>query len=403
MKRFGWILVLLLATSPAWAAKKITVGQLEDLLHSLQQAKKTDVEVATALKQIELTEELTRKTMNSLVDYVPGPLSTEQIYVLEAESAMLAPPAADLPTTPAPDAAAQKAILDKAADYVTKTYGQLPHLTVTKTTLRFQDHVEALAGDSGIVGNAKEAVTTFGLSNPASYVHYINSTETQIESEHGAEKPPSEKDKTRWGMNRMITLREPDPSLSVIFQDAQAAGNVRWLRWELVNGGQAAVYSFAVPKKKSPLALNVCCFPNVSQIGVARFYNSMDASMIAGQEAAGGGGGGVTGNVQTTADWYNYKASVPYHGEFFIDPDTGIVVRMITEAEIKPSEVVHQVDTRIDYAPVSIGDKSIVLPVRTIINTEVVPNGDSGAARYATRRTLFTAEYKNYQLAGTHP
>jgi len=39
--------MLLTAAAPAWAAKKITVGQLEDLLRSLQQAKKTDAEVAT--------------------------------------------------------------------------------------------------------------------------------------------------------------------------------------------------------------------------------------------------------------------------------------------------------------------------------------------------------------------
>ena len=92
---------------------------------------------------------------------------------------------------------------------------------------------------------------------------------------------------------------------------------------------------------------------------------------------------------------------MPYHGEFFIDPDTGIVVRMVTLAELKPTDVVHQQDTRVDYGPVKVGDKMLVLPVRTVINTEVVPNGDSQAAgRYSTRCTLFTIEYKDYQIAG---
>ena len=63
---------------------------------------------------------------------------------------MLPPPVADLPATPAPDAAAQKAILDKAVDYTTKTYTQLPHLTATKTTIRFQDNVGAIAAISGM-------------------------------------------------------------------------------------------------------------------------------------------------------------------------------------------------------------------------------------------------------------
>jgi len=109
MKRFGWILVLLTLAVPAWAAKTVTVQQLKDMLVSLQQDKKSDAEVAAELKQIELSEELTRATMNSLVSYVPGPMSTEQIYVLEARSADLAPQASDLPAIPAPDAAAQRA------------------------------------------------------------------------------------------------------------------------------------------------------------------------------------------------------------------------------------------------------------------------------------------------------
>ena len=74
MKRFAWILVVLFLASPAWAAKKITVQQLKDMLFSLQRLHKTDAEVAAELKQVELTEELTRSAMNGLVSYVPGAL-----------------------------------------------------------------------------------------------------------------------------------------------------------------------------------------------------------------------------------------------------------------------------------------------------------------------------------------
>src|ERR1039458_9822113 len=81
MKRFAWILVVMMLASPAWAAKKITVQQLKDMLISLQQGRKTDADIANELKQVELTEELTRSAMNSLVSYVPGASSTEQIYV----------------------------------------------------------------------------------------------------------------------------------------------------------------------------------------------------------------------------------------------------------------------------------------------------------------------------------
>ena len=103
------------------------------------------------------------------------------------------------------------------------------------------------------------------------------------------------------------------------------------------------------------------------------------------------------GNMQTTTDWKPFKSTVPYHGEIFVDPDTGIVVRLNTQAEFKTSDVVHQEDQRIDYLPVTAGGKALVLPVKTVVNTEVVPNGDSGSGKYSTRHTLFTAEYKDYQ------
>ena len=194
----------------------------------------------------------------------------------------------------------------------------------------------------------------------------------------------------------MIALQEPDPSLGAVFEEAQAAGDIKWLRWETLNGKQAAVYSFDVPKKRAHFAVNVCCFPDVSQAGVATFQS-------AGIASAAGGAGGAKGNFQTNTNWHNYKASVPYHGEFFIDPETGIVVRMITMAELKSTEVVHQQDTRIDYAPVNVDGQVSVLPVKTVIATEVVPNGDSGSAgKYSVRRTFFTSEYKDYKSAGAH-
>jgi hypothetical protein len=397
MKRLIWLVLIFILASPAWAARRITVGQLVDLLHSLEQAKKTDAELADELKQIELTEELTRPTMNTLVGSVPGPLSLQQIYVLEGRSADLLPPVSDLPTAQAPDAATQQAIVAKADAYIRGIYDQLPFLTATKATLRFQDNMEAVRAGSGIVGNATSDDTSLSFSNPATFIHYINAAVVNVESEHGIEKPPAQKDKTPWGLNKMIALQEPDPNLDVVFQEAKDAESIKWLRWELVNGRQVAVYSFAVPKAKSQVAVNVCCFPDVKQSGVARFYTATTASVLGGQDATPGGGGGVAGNLQISTTWHNYKATVPYHGEFFIDPETGVVMRMITEDELNPSEVVHNVDTRIDYGPLKFGNKMLVAPVMTIINTVVVPNGDSGAGGYATRRTLFISEYKDYR------
>jgi hypothetical protein len=395
MKPLKWILILVFATTPGWCAKKVTVGELQDTLVSMHKENKSDADVAAALKQMELSEELTRNVMNSMVADVPGPLSTEQIYVLEARSAMLPPPPSDIPTAPAPDAAAQKAMLDKTADYVAKTYSQLPALAATKTTIRFQDNVEAAAPSSGMHSSATDVSVGSSFVSAYQFIHYINSTDSHVMSAQGAEKMPAEKDKTPWGANKMIALQMPDPSLGAVFGEAQSSDDIKWLRWEMVNGKQAAVYSYDVPKKKAHFPVNVCCFPDVNQTGMATFTSASAGS------AHGSSGGGAKGNFQTNTEWNDYKTTVPYHGELFIDPESGIVVRMITMADLKQTEVVHQVDERVDYAPVTVGGKSLVLPLRTIINTEVVPNGDSGAAgKFSIRRTLFSSEYKDYQAGG---
>jgi hypothetical protein len=386
------ILALLICTSiPGWAgAKKITVAQLKDTLQSMHRENKADADVAAALKQVELSEQLTRTVMNNLVDFQLGQLTTEQIYVLEARSAILTPPAADLPTTPPLDAPAQQALLTKTASYDSSTYNQLPPLTATRTTLRFQDNVEALAESSGMHGSAKDLSTGSLGVTPQQYVRYINATDTNLGLDHGVERLPD--DKTSWGPNRMIAIMEPYPALSQVLHEATDAGAIKWLRWESVNGKPAAVFSYQVPKKKAHLAVDVCCFPDIEQAGSVHFTSAAIGS------ANGGGGGGAKGNLQTTTNWKPYKQpNLPYHGELFIDPDTGIVVRMITQMEPKNSDVVHQEDVRTDYGPVSVGDKSLVLPVRAIAVTNVVVNGEAGAGGYSTRCTLFTSEYKNYQ------
>jgi tetratricopeptide (TPR) repeat protein len=389
MKPFGWILILLIAVSPAWSisTKKITVQELKDLLTAAQAAKKSDDEVALQLKQVELSEELTTSTMNSLSGLVPGPLSTEQMYVLEARSALLAPPASDLPTAAAPDTAAQQAMLAKTSDYASKSYAQLPPLTATKMTARFQDGVEA-------VHNSGMKQTMSGSDDPvweqtSLYTRLMNTHSDTVETVNGVEK--ASKDKTQWGMNNMVASVGPALSLDTILQEATGSGTLKWLRWESINGIQIAVYSFTVDKKKTHYAINYCCFPETMTAGVMHFSSS-------GSAASGGSGTVAKGNLQTANDWKNFKTTAGYHGELFLDPASGTIVRTVTQADFKPSDFVHYEYIRTDYAPVPAGGKSLFVPVRTFTIAEIVPNGDSFAAHYAVRHNLVTQDYKDYQL-----
>jgi hypothetical protein len=322
--------------------------------------------------------------MDSLTGFFPGALTAQQMLVLEARSALLAPPAADLPSTPAPDEATQKDLLNRAFEYAATTYTQLPHLTATKTTVRFQDGIERPIA----AAQAKPSDLPWIDPNLAGdqFIEYIGSTSTLAESQNGVEILSGLKDRTRWGENGEIALLGQGPVLNAIVQEAQASGKLRWLRWEMVNGRQTAVFSFAVEKKRSHYAVNYCCFPEVKQPGwigsTQNLYN-----------------GGDPGTTRVISSWSSFKETVPYHGELFVDSNNGIIIRLVTEADFKSSEYVHQERTRIDYGPVTLAGKALILPLRTIVNTEVIPGGKHYSGKDFTRRTLFTSEYRNYMLA----
>ena len=398
MKRFGCILMLLAFAVPAWpAAKKVTAQDLKDMMTTMQQAKKSDEDVALQLKQVDVTEELTPSAMNGLLAISAGKLTTEQLYILEARSAVLPPPPAYLPPTPAPDAATQKAMLDKAADYVGKNYEQLPHLTASRVSARFQDGVEAMQTSTS--SRAGLGTNTDPLWEQTSlYTRLMGVHSDTVESENGIEKVSTAKDKTQWGQNGQIVSVSPGPVLNTVMQEATAAGTISWLRWEAVNGHVFAVFSFTVDKKKTHYAVNYCCFPDTDTAGEVRF-----------SPHAGGGGAApastsptAKGTMQTVSSWKPFKASTQgYHGEFFIDPTTGTVIRMVVQADFKTSDFVHHEDTRVDYAPLPVGGKTMVVPVREFVIAEVVPNGDSFAARVSLRHNLYTADYKDYQIAGS--
>jgi hypothetical protein len=380
VKRFVWLVVVLLIASPGWAAKKMTVEELKGLLAANQKAQKSDADVAAELKDVELTEELTHSSMDSVKPLVPGKLTTEQLFVLEIRSAVLPPPTSEIPATAAPDAAKQKAILDKATEYVTKTYAQMPALTATRTLRRFQDNASQ---DQPALGSHSSAV----LAATYTPIHYTASDDASVTFKNGIEVNPLVGEKTHWGDNSMIALLGQAPDPGTVLADAQAAGKVSWLRWQTVSGHDLAVFSYSVDKKKTHYAVNYCCFPETSQLGAVGMRGTVN--------------GGETGNYQTNARWKEFKATEPYHGEIFVDPDTGVIYRLITEVEFKGSDPVKTENQRIDYGVESLGDKKLVVPGFVTIDTVERPYPDSPQGRFILRHTLFTATYSGYKLGGS--
>ena len=377
MKPIAIALILLSAAAAlSYAAKKSTVDDLKQTLLTLHEGNKSDQDIATRLKEIDLGEQLTASTRESLQQYAPGPLAAQQFDILEGKTAVLIPPHTDLPQTAPPDTASQKAILAKAIDYVTGVYMQNPHLVATRATTRYQDGVTSIHTNSGVGNNMPNVGRSW--EPPDMTVRLIGSHSDSIETENGVELIRLVKQKQPWGQNGQISEGGPGPVLSVILQEAAEAGTLGWRRWQTIHGRTVAVFAFAVPKKKSHYEVHYCCFPVTEDTGRMGYE-------------------GTGANLQYNTDWKDFKSVAAYHGELFIEPDTGVIVRVITQAELKPTDFVHQEDMRIDYGQVLIDGQPRILPVESFTLNEVVPNGDNYAARYSIRHTLFHVVYTNYE------
>ncbi len=369
MKRLGWILVLLMAASPAWPdnnkINKINVQQLRDLLVSMQQGKKTDDEVSTRLKGVELSEELTAAAKLKMLFLSPGPLTSEQICVLEARTSMLAPPPSDLPDLPTPDAAAQKAILDKAIGFATKNDQQIPHLTAKKAVAHY-GHVNDF-NPWGKKGGFIEGGITRDRGD--SWIMRLTSRYMEtVEIDQGVEKVMTSTVDPHLKRLSAISEGGTRPALSMIMSKAVEGGNIHWLRWEMINGTKTAVISFAVDKRNALYGVDYCCFP-------------------------------TRGDFGDSAEWKPFKKTVGLHGEFFIDPDTGTTLRLVMLADFSPTDFVEQEDTRIDYGKETIGGNMYIVPESSfrIIRADVL--GDS-ARGYISHRTMLVAGYSDYLQAG---
>jgi len=377
MKRYGWFLLLLATAAPVFAASSITVDQLKQKLDSMHQSYKDDAEVATWLKEVTLSEQLTQSDRKSLEQFAPGPLASEQLNILEGRSAFLAPPASDVPAGPAPDAAAQKAILAKASDYVAKTYAQNPHLIASKATSRFQDDLQNMSSTPGL---------WVGSTN--TFTQLWETRIEPVESDQGIEKPAASRGKTNWGQNGQVSEGEPGPVLQALLAEASSSGTPGWLRWERIAGRQIAVFSFAVDKKKSHFNVNYCCFPKTDTEGNIATPHGV------------GGVSGALGDIQSISTWRPFKKVVGYRGQLFVDPETGAIVRAITFAELKPDDFVHVEMRRVDYSAVVVDGKEYTLPTNSYTVTEIVPNADNPSNVYSVRHILFNSRYQNYRLAG---
>ena len=335
----------------------------------LQDAQKSDQDVAIQLSKIELTESLSAENIRAIQSILPGQSSRGWLNFLAAQSAVLPPPSSEIPPIPIPDLATQKVILGKCIEYVTNVYMHNPHLVATKTTTPYTFFImETSRRDMG---------TTLYRLKPSTKTSHAYNLSVDVESENGIETAAAPIPKKIYGV--VESQISTGPALSLVLQQAVEGGHLAWERWQLIDGRPVGVFSFAVDKTISRYQVNYCCFLRQDS---------------------------MRGNPEAAPYWESsyepFKQTVPFHGAFFIDPETGTVVRLIMQAELSPTAPVHREDTRIDYGSVKVKDTSVTVPVETYKLTAAVPNANSPVG-YKENRNVSGAEYSNYRLVNKTP
>ena len=115
----------------------MTIGQLEQILDTLKG--KSDSSTARELSGLELTERASSMRLIQWDRKFPGSRAREALILLADASAFLDLPAEDIPNIPAPNYAAQQAILKKGLAYMRDTITKLPNFYTTRATKHFDD------------------------------------------------------------------------------------------------------------------------------------------------------------------------------------------------------------------------------------------------------------------------
>ncbi|HEX4286383.1 MAG TPA: VWA domain-containing protein [Terracidiphilus sp.] len=307
---------------PAWAAKRVTVAELEQTLDAMHA--KSDTDLAWQIAGLELTERLTTKTLARIQNEAPGDKSRAALLALADQSAVLEPPAAEWPLKAAPDIAEQRRIMTLVVDYVHDAVPKLPNFFSTRETTRYED--------------TPQVETLMGLV-PYHPLHFVDRTDSTVLYRNGREVveaaaargksvQPIGAGLTTWGVF--------GPMLSNVLLDA-ARSKLMWGHWEQGTAELEAVFNFTVAKEQSHYEVNYCCIASQSATEVAHLQP--------------------------------FKQLVGYHGELAVDPKSGTVSRIIVIADLKPTDPVVKAAIAVEYGPVMIAGTKYVCPVRNVSDT----------------------------------
>ncbi|MFC5863344.1 hypothetical protein ACFPT7_13655 [Acidicapsa dinghuensis] len=330
-----WLILLLLFANSGlslWGQKKVTVAQVEEALrwdsrHDSKRGGRADKKAAGRLAEVLLTEQLSQDRFAALVaEAQPGEKTVEQLRMLMDASILMPPPKDEIANDPTPDIETQRAMVERAVQYVKDTLRHLPDFLATRETQSFNNKW---------MGPTEDKPQLWQMMP----LHWVSATEERITYRDGAEVSATNgRDRTTSQPIAigLTTSGEFGQLLGSVLRDA-FAGSVRWSRWQLVKGKRVAVFHFAVPKELSHYAVDFCC-----------------------------------GYWASEKQWeWEFHDRPAYDGEIYLDPDDGVVERITLQVEMAQTAPMASSMIGVWYGPVTIGEKEYVCPVRSVAVSQI--------------------------------
>lgn len=298
--------------------ERVTVEQLEHALSTVGSS--SDAEVGRRLSGMELTERLSTARLATLEATLRGKKARQALVALADESAFMAPPAGEIPPTAPPDAATQRLIMSRTVGYVNKTIPKLPNFFANRTMVQYHEPArkpaqtwKTAAGDQSLY-----------LDETFKATMLFRDGKEVVKEETVKGKP------LKPGEQSLNTIGTFGPLLATVFVGATSAGSdLTWSRWEQGPNGPRAVFRYRVPHE-TPLFL------------VGFSYLANDDRLVP------------------------FQQTVPFHGEFAVDPASGAVLRLTVQADLKPALPLARSDVMVEYGPVVIGETSYICPLKSV-------------------------------------
>jgi VWFA-related protein len=357
--------LLVMMALPAWAGKRMSVEQLEQILNADGAAHKSDAEIARQIRIIELSERLTDRTLDRLnAQFAAGSQTALALLLLADRSSFLDPPMSELPTTPAPNAATQQQLLEAAQRFALQILPRLPDFLATRTTLSFDD-------------SPQEATKGGYLQRMGLHLVGTSKTEVSVRNEQNPSTSPTPASSQTQG--GLVTWGEFGSTLLIILSDS-SHGRIAWSHWEQTSSGQVAVFHYEVPKAASHY--EIVAPVEQTQPG---FQSNPSAAT----------GGTIAMVARSTTRWTRTKPG--YQGSLWVDPVTGTIIRVSLIADLSGNSTLNRGAIVVEYGRVTIADKTFICPVRSLALSSA-PSTVNDTFEGATTEWLNENLFTNYHI-----